>query len=285
MSSKRFDALNLVHDSLKNYVDKKVAEAQLGGSGSSVDLSRYATKDELNLKVNSSDISSVALSGSYNDLTNTPTIPTKVSELQNDAEYAYQPNFTYKIVMISEGQEPSVSTTGVYPDLVITFNIPRSSSSSTTEKMYFGWIPFDQEAFNKEQAGEVVATKTGFTTTDEIGANMTMTVIQYGLDNKSLTELDAQTLGKTSTGAFNPEARVVPEAAYVCVIYPKSKNYVVTMDNGVGDKVIFEDKYGAYAQNGLELTNKINGITYCQSGLYMSSAGEVNLYVDEQTES
>ncbi len=42
---------------------------------SSIDLSNYATKTELNSKANTSDLATIATSGSYNDLTNKPTIP------------------------------------------------------------------------------------------------------------------------------------------------------------------------------------------------------------------
>ena len=42
---------------------------------------------ELGKKANTTDLATVATSGSYTDLSNTPTIPTKVSELQNDSGY------------------------------------------------------------------------------------------------------------------------------------------------------------------------------------------------------
>lgn len=41
---------------------------------SSIDLSNYATKTELNSKANTSDLATIATSGSYNDLTNKPTL-------------------------------------------------------------------------------------------------------------------------------------------------------------------------------------------------------------------
>lgn len=50
-------------------------------------LDGYATKEELNHKVNVSDLSDVATTGSYEDLLNKPTIPTKVSELTNDTGF------------------------------------------------------------------------------------------------------------------------------------------------------------------------------------------------------
>ena len=43
---------------------------------------------EVNSKVNSTDLSKVATSGSYNDLSNKPTIPTKTSQLQNDSGFS-----------------------------------------------------------------------------------------------------------------------------------------------------------------------------------------------------
>ena len=58
----------------KDYVTSAINNAQLGGGsdGSNIDLSIYATKDDLNNKANKSDI---------------PTVPTKVSAFTNDAGY------------------------------------------------------------------------------------------------------------------------------------------------------------------------------------------------------
>ena len=43
---------------------------------------------EINSKVNSSSLAKVATSGSYSDLSNKPTIPTKTSQLQNDSGFS-----------------------------------------------------------------------------------------------------------------------------------------------------------------------------------------------------
>lgn len=53
----------------------------------------FATKEELNKKANKSELSTVAFTGSYNDLTNRPTIPnmpTKTSQLTNDSGFLTQ---------------------------------------------------------------------------------------------------------------------------------------------------------------------------------------------------
>lgn len=97
----------LTNDNLyatETYVRNKIAEAQVGGS---VDLSEYALKVDLNEKVDKvsgkglstndytneeknklSNLSTVATSGNYNDLTNKPSIPTKTSQLTNDSSFA-----------------------------------------------------------------------------------------------------------------------------------------------------------------------------------------------------
>ena len=57
----------------------------------STDLGTYATKSyvgtEIAIKANTADLSTVATSGSYNDLTNQPTIPTNNNQLTNGAGF------------------------------------------------------------------------------------------------------------------------------------------------------------------------------------------------------
>lgn len=106
----------LTNDNLyatETYVQNKIAEAQVGGG---VDLSSYALKVDLNEKVDKvsgkglstndyttaeknklANLSTVATSGSYNDLTNKPTIPTKTSQLTNDSLFASESYVTNAI--------------------------------------------------------------------------------------------------------------------------------------------------------------------------------------------
>lgn len=106
----------LTNDNLyatETYVQNKIAEAQVGES---VDLSEYALKVDLNEKVDKvsgkglstndyttaeknklANLSTVATSGSYNDLTDKPTIPTKTSQLTNDSSFASESYVTNAI--------------------------------------------------------------------------------------------------------------------------------------------------------------------------------------------
>ena len=78
----------------------------------------------LNGKVNSSDLSTVATTGSYTDLTNKPTIPTKVSELQNDSGY------------VPGSSLATVATTGSYDDLTNKPTIPTKVSELQNDSSY-----------------------------------------------------------------------------------------------------------------------------------------------------
>ena len=62
--------------------------------------------DELDLKADTADLSAVATSGSYNDLSNKPSIPTKTSDLTNDSGF------------ITSAQVPTIDDTVVASDKV-----------------------------------------------------------------------------------------------------------------------------------------------------------------------
>jgi len=55
------------------YVDN--AWEKFGAGTVNVDLSNYVTQSDINGKANSADLAAVATTGSYNDLSNKPTIP------------------------------------------------------------------------------------------------------------------------------------------------------------------------------------------------------------------
>lgn len=101
---------SLIGYATKTYVNDAIANASIGGE---VDLSGYAKKSEL---------STVATSGSYNDLTNKPTIPT-----------AYNHPTSHPASMITGLSK--VATSGSYADLIDKPTIEKYTlpiASSTT---------------------------------------------------------------------------------------------------------------------------------------------------------
>ena len=199
-----------------------------------------------------------------------------IDQKANKDEIPEQPNFTYKINIVASNQQPSVITTGTYPNLIIIFNIPQGTGESSggsdkpvdtgVPRMWYGWIPFDETG------------ATGFSTEEEIGAGMTKTVIQYGLNNGSLTETDPK--GFSSKIALG----TVPASAFICCIAPVASNVVSYFDNA-GEKLHFgtlnPDVY-FFPVEGLEITNPIDGVYYKLYGFMASGGGLRYIWIEEQ---
>ena len=195
-----------------------------------------------------------------------------IDQKANKSEVPAQPNFTYQINMIASDQQPSVTTTGTYPDLIITFNIPQGAGGggSTTEpdtgtpRMWYGFIPYDESGV------------AGFNSEKQIGVGVTKEVIQFGLNAGKLIETDPQVLGKTQVNG-------TIAGDYMCVIVPANSNYVATIDDGFGGKTSFATYGGGdnYNINGETLTNQIDGVSYKIYGLCLLTDGNYEIYVDE----
>ena len=195
-----------------------------------------------------------------------------IDQKANKNEVPAQANFTYQINMVASDQQPSVETTGTYPDLIITFNIPQGTGTggSTEEpdtgipRMWYGSIPYDESG------------AAGFNSEKQIGVGVTKEVIQLGLNAGTLIETEPQVLGKTQVnGTIGGD--------YMCVIVPANSNYVATVDDGFGGKTSFATYGGGnnYNINGETLTNQIDGVSYKIYGLCVNTDGNYNIYVDE----
>ena len=256
-----------------SYVDKAIANI-------SIDLNKKVDKVEGKSLMLDTEIERLANVSNYDDTAlkqrvgNLEAIDHSqfLTEHQDLSEYAKktevpaQPNFTYQINMIASDQQPSVTTTGTYPDLIITFNIPQGTGEGTggsdkpvdtgTPRMWYGWIPFDESG------------AAGFSTEEEITAGMSKSVIQFGLDNGSLTEDDPHGfVSKLELGS-------VPENAFICCIVPVASNVVSYYDNA-GARVRFstlDPEAYAFPAEGLEITNPIDGVYYKIYG-FMSTIG------------
>lgn len=104
--------------------DLKDATARSDISNIQTDLTNNYTK--------TSNLASVALSGSYNDLSNKPTIPTKVSELNNDSGFIT--NTVDNLTNYTKTSDlATVATTGSYTDLSNKPTIPDVSNFITKD--------------------------------------------------------------------------------------------------------------------------------------------------------
>lgn len=83
----------------------------------------------LNLKADAGSLATVATSGSYLDLTNTPSIPTKVSDLTNDSGF------------LTENDVAPVATSGDYEDLSNLPSIPTKTSDLTNDSGFVTSVP------------------------------------------------------------------------------------------------------------------------------------------------
>lgn len=226
-----------------------------------IELSDYITNAQLLAQLSGYALKDHNHDSVYAKKTEIPSVPTKVSQLQNDKNFAVQPNFTYEINMIASTEQPSVTTSGIYPNLVITFNIPQGSVSSggdepvVAEKaIYYGRLSIS------EVGGRVVQYNA-----------ITDTMIKNGA---TITKMAPQTLGKTSVGKQSETA----EGDYVIIAVPDNEGYVVTQDNGIGGKVIFNKEVAG--ANG-EVKLSIDGNQYAIYGEILSSPAETFIYIDK----
>ena len=88
------------HQSLDNYYTKQ-----------EIDTKEQNINESITLKANSADLATVATSGSYDDLSNKPTIPTvptNVSEFTNDAGYLTQNDIANKQDKLTAGENITI---------------------------------------------------------------------------------------------------------------------------------------------------------------------------------
>ena len=221
-------------------------------SGGNVDLSGYATKDELNTKANISDIPTAieAYVTTHRD-----ELKGDTGAAGRDGTNAVNPNFTIgNVIELEKGNPPTVTISGTYPNLVLNFGIP-TKEPTAVEYMYYGRLPI------ADVGGRVIQYNA-----------ITEAMILKGVTDGKLTKSTPKTLGKTSLGLASTTAR----GDYQIVIVPASNNYTVTKDNGLGGKTVFDEETSG--ANGIDIT--INTIPCKLYGEMLTAQGETFIYVD-----
>ena len=221
-------------------------------SGGNVDLSGYATKDELNTKANISDVPTAieAYVTTHRD-----ELKGDTGAAGRDGINAVNPNFTIGVVTeLEKGNPPTVTISRTYPNLVLNFGIP-TKEPTAVEYMYYGRLPI------ADVGGKVIQYNA-----------ITEAMILKGAADGKLTKSTPSTLGKTSLGKYSQTS----VGDYQIIVVPTDKNYTVTKDNGLGGKGIFdEDTSGA---NGIDII--VNTIPCKLYGEILVAQGETFIYID-----
>ena len=221
-------------------------------SGGNVDLSGYATKDELNTKA---DISDIPTAIEAYVTTHRDELKGDTGAAGRDGINAVNPNFTIGVVTeLEKGNPPTVTISGAYPNLVLNFGIP-TKEPTAVEYMYYGRLPVEDVGGRVIQYNEI-----------------TEAMILKGVTDGKLTKATPHTLGKTSLGLASTTA----VGDYTIVIVPASKNYTVTKDNGLGGKMEFDEETSG--ANGIDII--INTIACKLYGEILIAQGEKFIYVD-----
>lgn len=202
------------------YVDNKW---ELIGT-QTTDLSNYYNKTEvdnlLSAKVNSSDLSTVATSGSYNDLSNKPTIPTKTSDLTNDSNFVsssdlsnsyYTKTQTDNLLNLKANTNDlsTVATSGQYSDLLGLPSIPTKTSDLTNDSNFVSSSDLSNSYYSKTQTDNLLDTKVdkitgkGLSTEDYTTADKTKLA---GIESEANKTVVVQTTGSSTTDVMSQNA-------------------------------------------------------------------------------
>lgn len=170
---------------------------------------------------------------------------------------AQPPNLVFRTDTLPPGSSATVSTTGTYPNLIITIGIPRGETCSepspeTAEKMYYGRLSI------AEVGGLIIPY-----------SSLKANTILKGYD---ITTSSVRNLNRVSLGAESD----TETGDYSIVLVPKNLDLTVTKDDGFGSKVPFnEEVQGA---NGIDIL--VNNEPYLLYGEILTTPSEIFIYVE-----
>ena len=136
------DSISNGNVDLSDYVTKSELQAKLDALDINIDLSSYATKEELTNAINSIDLSAYALKteipslDGYAKTSDIPTVPTKVSELENDSGYLTEHQDLSAYALKTEIPSLNGYATTEYVDNAIA-NIPSGGGGNVDLSNYY----------------------------------------------------------------------------------------------------------------------------------------------------
>ena len=165
---------------------------------------------QLGDKANSADLAAVATSGDYNDLSNTPSIPTNVSELNNDAGYItswgqanWNEDITESPAYIQNKPSIPANTSDLNNDSGFITNTVDGDILPTTDNTYNLGSPTQQWKHVYVAAGSIYLDNIKLT--NQGGKFVATTVVNPGTDQE---EPDPE-----SSDAFQGTANILPNNA------------------------------------------------------------------------
>lgn len=132
-------------------------------------------------------------------------------------------------------------------------------NDNAEKKMWIGWIPQD-----------IDGTGFGISKEEEMAEEFNIEVMNFGIMNQSLVEVNKDIVGKYSIN--------IPEGGFFAAVVPK--NHVVTFDDGFGGKVVFSNSFGEFIQNGMPLKDLIDNKQFFLYGIMFNTGGDFTFYVD-----
>lgn len=183
---------------LSDYVTKTELQAKLDALDINIDLSSYVTKEELNTAINSIDLSSYALKteipslDGYAKTTDIPTVPTKVSELENDSGYLTEHQDLSAYALKTEIPSTDGLATTEYVDNAIA-NVP---TGGTTDLSNY---------YTKEETNALIPSTEGLATetyVDNAISNIPTTDLSnYYTKDETYSKTEVDTLVANSGGS------------------------------------------------------------------------------------
>lgn len=148
---------------LSNYYTKSETNTLLEAKANTTDIpdvSDFITKDvnDLTNYTLSSNLSSVATSGDYTDLSNTPTIPSKISDLTNDSDFIEKSNTSGLVKNDGTIDTTNYSTfSGSYNDLSNKPSIPSKTSDLTNDSGFITDYTETDPVFSASASAEITS--------------------------------------------------------------------------------------------------------------------------------